>query len=121
MFQDITKPPPPLPAIELRRLEAGVSVLSPLVRRGTGPPLIILTANNDDSTKIIEGVPSLLVKWAEEGFTVAEIQQQALEKDAVGALKRSIEAVRQNPKCEPKDKIGLIGEYQRELLANIIN
>jgi carboxymethylenebutenolidase len=109
MFQDITKPPPPLPAVELKQLEAGVSVLTPLVRRGTGPPLIVLAADNDDSTSIIEGVPSLLIKWAEEGYTVAEIQRQALEKDAAGTLKRSIEALRENSKCEPKDKIGLVG------------
>jgi carboxymethylenebutenolidase len=68
MFQDVTKPPPPLPAMELKQLDAGISVLSPLVRRGTGPPLIILAADNDDSINIVEGVPSLLVKWAEEGF-----------------------------------------------------
>jgi|SRR5690242_986062 len=111
MFQDITKSPPPLPATELHRLDAGVAILSPLVRRGTGPPLIILTANNDGHTKIIEGVPSHLIKWAEEGFTVAEIQQQALVTDAAGTLKRSIEALRQNPKCEPKEKIGLVGMY----------
>lgn len=110
MFQDITKPPPPLPAVELKQLEPGVSVLSPLVRRGTGPPLIILAADNDDSISIIEGIPSLLIKWAEEGYTVAEIQRQALEKDAAGTLKRSIEALRENPKCEPKDKIGVVGK-----------
>ncbi|KAF3049096.1 hypothetical protein E8E11_006963 [Didymella keratinophila] len=81
---------------------------SPLVRRGTGPPLIILAADNDDSTNIVEGVPSLLIKWAEEGYTVAEIQRQALEKDAAGTLQRSIEAPRDNPKCEPKNKIGLV-------------
>ncbi|KAL6706903.1 hypothetical protein ACN47E_005046 [Coniothyrium glycines] len=108
MFQDITKPPPPLPAVELIQLDAGVSVLSPLVRRGTGPPLIILAADNNHATDIVEGVPSHLIKWAEEGFTVAEIQQQALKEDADGVLKRAIEALRGNPKCEPKDKIGLV-------------
>ncbi|KAF3001235.1 hypothetical protein E8E13_002641 [Curvularia kusanoi] len=108
MFQDITKPPPPLPAVEFRQLEPGLTILSPLVRRGTGPPLIILAPNNNDAEKIVEGVPSHLIKWAEEGFTVAEIQQQVLEKDAAGALRRSIEAIRENPKCEPKEKIGLV-------------
>lgn len=114
MFQDITKPPPPLPAVELKQFDVGVSVLSPLVRRGTGPPLIILAADNDDSTNIVEGVPSHLIKWAEEGYTVAEIQRQALEKDAAGTLKRSIEVLRANPKCEPKDKIGVVGKYHYE-------
>ena len=110
MFQDITKPPPPLPAVEFCQLEDGVTILSPLVRRGTGPPLIILAPNNNDAEMIVEGVPSHMIKWAEEGFTVAEIQQQALERDAVGALKRSIEAIRESSKCEPKSNIGLVCE-----------
>lgn len=110
MFQDITKPPPPLPTVELKQLDAGLSILSPLVRRGTGPPLIILAADNDDSTNIVDGVPSHLIKWAEEGYAVAEIQQQALEKDAAGMLRRSIEALRANTQCEPKDRIGLVGK-----------
>lgn len=109
MFQDITKPPPPLPKVELKQLDLGVSILSPLVRRGNGPPLIVLSADNDDSTTIVEGVPSLLIKWAEEGYTVVEIQLQALAKDAASILKRSIEALRDHPKCEPKEKIGLVG------------
>lgn len=108
MFQDITKPPPPLPTVEFCQPENGVTILLPLVRRGTGPPLIILATNNNDAEKIVEGVPSHMIKWAEEGFTVAEIQQQALEKDAAGVLKRSIEAIRENSKCEPKSKIGLV-------------
>jgi carboxymethylenebutenolidase len=111
MFQDITKPPPPLPVVEFRQLEDGVTILPPLVRRGTGPPLIILAPNNNDAEKIVEGVPSNMIKWAEEGFTVAEIQQQALEIDAAGALMRSIEAIRGNSKCEPKEKIGLVCEF----------
>lgn len=111
MFQDITKPPPPLPAVEFCQLEPGLTILSPLVRRGTGPPLIILAPNNNDAEKIVEGVPSHLIKWAEEGFTVAEIQQQVLEEDAAGALRRSIEAIRENPKCEPKEKIGLVCRF----------
>ena len=110
MFQDIAKPPPPLPAVELSQLEDGVTILSPLVRRGTGPPLIILAPNNNDAEKIVEGVPSHMTKWAEEGFIVAEIQQRALERDAAGALKRSIEALRESSKCEPELKIGLVCE-----------
>jgi carboxymethylenebutenolidase len=118
MFQDITKPPPPLPVVEFRQLEKGVTILSPLVRRGTGPPLIILAPNNNDAEKIVEGVPSHMIKWAEEGFTVAEIQQQALGRDAAGALKRSIEAIRENSKCEPKSKIGLVCESPSILLSD---
>lgn len=119
MFQDITKPPPPLPTVELLQLEEGVKILSPLVRRVTGPPLVVLAPNNDDAEKIVEGVPSHLIKWAEEGFTVAEIQQCALGQDAVGTLERSIQALRANPKCEPKEKIGVVGQYHLILPSDL--
>ncbi|KAI8943669.1 hypothetical protein NX059_001653 [Plenodomus lindquistii] len=108
MFQDITKPPPPLPAEELRKLEVGVSILSPLTRRGDGPGMILLVADNDAAASVIDGVPSNLLKWAEEGFTVVEIQKQALEKNATDVLRRGLDALRDNPKCESKDKVGLV-------------
>jgi hypothetical protein len=47
---------------------------------------------------------------------VAEVQRQALKKDAAGALKRSIEALRGDPKCEPKVKIGLVGRLNHGCL-----
>lgn len=111
MFRDITKPPPPLPAEELREIETGAVILSPLTRRGHGPGVILLVPDSDASAKIIDGVPSHLVKWAEEGYTVVEIQQQALVKDATNAVKRGVEALKENPNCEPKDKIGVVGKF----------
>ncbi|KAJ4293705.1 hypothetical protein N0V90_008989 [Kalmusia sp. IMI 367209] len=108
MFNDITKPPPPLPTEDLRELGPGVSILSPLTRRGHGPGIILLVPDSDASTKIIEGIPSLLVKWAEEGYTVVEIQQQALEKNAGDALGQGVDALKQNEKCTPIDKIGVV-------------
>ncbi|KAH7392531.1 hypothetical protein BKA66DRAFT_439256 [Pyrenochaeta sp. MPI-SDFR-AT-0127] len=109
MFADITKPPPPMPIEEFRELDRGVSLLSPLTRRGHGPGIILLVPNTESSTRIIDGVPSHLVKWAEEGYTVVEIQQQALEGDAADVLKRSMNALIENPKCDPKDRFGVIG------------
>ncbi|KAL1593327.1 hypothetical protein SLS60_010935 [Paraconiothyrium brasiliense] len=108
MFNDITKPPPPLPTEELRILRQGVSMLSPLTRRGYGPGIILLVSDTDASTNIIEGVPSHLVKWAEEGYAVVEIQQQALQKSVSHALGQAIDALKQNEKCTPKEKIGVV-------------
>ncbi|KAF2793436.1 hypothetical protein K505DRAFT_375359 [Melanomma pulvis-pyrius CBS 109.77] len=123
MFNDITKPPPPLPVEDLHELGPGVSLLAPLSRRGHGPGIILLVSDSDASTKIIEGVPSHLVKWAEEGYTVVEIQQQALANGAADVLKRSLDALKDNPKCEPKDRIGVIA-YDPEcwnLAAEAVN
>lgn len=109
MFNDITKPAPPLPTEELRTLSGGISILSPLTRRGHGPGIILLVPDSDTSTKIIEGVPSHLVKWAEEGYAVVEIQQQALQKNADDALRQAVDALKQNEKCTSKEKIGVVG------------
>lgn len=109
MFNDISKPPPPLPSPELTEVMPGVSLLRPLSRLGTGPGVIILTHDYEDSLAIKEGVPSPLVKWAEEGYAVIEIQAAALGTNKGHVIKSALETLRDCEKCEPKDKIGLVG------------
>lgn len=116
MFNDISKPPPPLPSPALTALGPGASLLRPLSRRGTGPGIILLTADAEDPLAIRDGVPSPLVKWAEEGYTVVEIQARALlradggDDGAQQVLKSAVEALVGCDKCEPKDKVGLVGQ-----------
>lgn len=110
MFNDISKPPPPLPQQDVHELEDGVTLISPLSRRGFGPGVLLLVPDTDASTKIIEGVPSHLIKWAEEGYTVAQIQQRALSKNAAKVITITIQALNENSKCEPKGVIGVIGK-----------
>lgn len=107
---DISKPPPPLPSPVLTAIMPGVSLLRPLTRRGTGPGLIILTADYKEPLAIDKGVPSTLVKWAEEGYTVIEIQARAIETGRGHLIKSAVEELQACEKCEPKDKIGLVGE-----------
>ncbi|ROV95727.1 hypothetical protein VMCG_07623 [Cytospora schulzeri] len=107
-YNDISKPPPPLPSPELTEIMPGVSLLRPLSRRGTGPGMIILTSNYEDPLAIIEGVPSPLVKWAEEGYTVVEIQARALQTGKGHLIKGAVEQLEGCEKCEPKDQIGLV-------------
>lgn len=110
MFNDITKPPPPLPAADLQTLEDGVSFLSPLSRRGHGPGIILLVSDTDDQMMIADGVPSHLVKWAEEGYATVEIQLKAIkEGKATDVLAKAVEALDSNEKCQPKGKIGIVG------------
>ena len=114
MFEDITKPPAPLPTPQLETLQPGVSLLPPLLRKGDqGPGLIVLSLDSDSSANpvnISEGVPSPLLKWAEEGYTVVEIKHAALsgDKSALDVLIEAVAALSRCPKCEPKDKIGLV-------------
>ncbi|KAJ3959077.1 hypothetical protein N0V92_004318 [Colletotrichum tropicale] len=106
-YADITKPPKPLPQNHLEAVAEGISLLLPLSRRGTGPGLILLVPSLDKALAIEEGVPSLPVKWAEEGYTVAAIEQGALQGNALQALQAATTALKGSDKCEPKDVVGL--------------
>jgi carboxymethylenebutenolidase len=111
LYNDITKAPPPLPSTEPHCLSDGITLLPPLTRRGHGPGLIIvLQDHNHDALSIQEGVPSIMVKWAEERYTVVEVQQRAVWAGASRALETALGALSTCSKCEPQDKIGLIGK-----------
>jgi carboxymethylenebutenolidase len=114
-YNDISQPPPPLPTPNLVELEEGLKLLLPLTRRGYGPGIILLTPNTDDPLAIREGVPSLLVKWAEEGYAVVGIEERALEKGGSASLKAALKALSTCEKCEPKGKVGLVGMPPRYL------
>lgn len=109
-FNDISNPPPPLPSPVLTAVLPGVSLLRPLSRRGTGPGMIVLAADYGDSLAITDGVPSPLIKWAEEGYAVVEIRPEALKSGRGDPIRSAIEALYGCDVCEPKDKIGLTGE-----------
>ncbi|KAI1336033.1 hypothetical protein F5Y15DRAFT_216535 [Xylariaceae sp. FL0016] len=115
MYADITKPPAPLPTPQLTALSPGLSLLLPLTRRGTGPGLIVLTPDSEDQLSIKEGVPSPLIKWAEEGYTVVEIQAAAvIGKNPFEVLRQAVRALEKCEKCEFNEKVGLVA-YGPEL------
>ncbi|KAJ4395877.1 hypothetical protein N0V93_000091 [Gnomoniopsis smithogilvyi] len=114
MYNDITKPAPPLPSPQLTEVKPGVALLPPLSRRGTGPGIIILTCDYEDSLAIKDGVPSPMIKWAEEGYTVVEIQSRALSGATEDVLSLALHTLTTCEKCEPKDKVGLVA-YEPEL------
>ncbi|CEI61264.1 hypothetical protein FVEN_g6012 [Fusarium venenatum] len=108
MFADITQPPKPLPTAQLKAVRSGVSLLPPLSRRGHGPGLVVLTPTSEDLLKIEDGVPSVLIKWAEEGYTVVQIDASAFEDgNSVDILRDALETMRQ---CDKYDEgnIGLV-------------
>lgn len=108
---DTSKAPAPLPIPRLTRVSPGVSLLLPLSRKGTGPGLIILIPDSNEKLAIKNGVPSLLRKWAEEGYTVCAILESAFEGENVEELlKKARSALSRCMECEPKGPIGLIGK-----------
>lgn len=110
MFNDITKPPPPLPKVETWEVASGIDILLPLTRRGNGPGIIILTPDFDDSLAIKEGVPAPMLKWAEEGYVVAQIQAKALSAGSNDIVTQALKALSPCEKLESKDKQVLIGQ-----------
>ena len=110
MYADISQPPPPLPRPQLSEVRSGISILAPLSRRGHGPGLIILVPNSTPQLTIIEGVPSPIFKWAEEGYTVVEIQASALTAGA-DAISPALDALKSHKKCDSHRAVGLVGTW----------
>ncbi|KAF4446093.1 hypothetical protein F53441_10241 [Fusarium austroafricanum] len=103
--------PPTLPATRLRQPAANLTILEPLSRRGSGPGLIILvseTGKASDTTLRIDGcVPSPLMKWAEEGYTVAEITEAGLASPGA-AISQALSELEGTKSTEPKNVVGIV-------------
>ena len=69
--------------------------------------IIVVPDSSKSNLSIIEGVPSPLIKWAEESYTVVEIQESALAGDI---LQRAVKAIFMSESCVPKEKVGLVGK-----------
>lgn len=109
MYADITKPPAPLPTPQLKNIRPGILLLPPLSRRGHGPGLILLAHSSVDPLRIDQGVPSELIKWAEEGYTVVKLEPNAFESfESLDVINEAVGALNQCEKCD-KGKIGLVG------------
>ncbi|KAH7148450.1 hypothetical protein EDB81DRAFT_463505 [Dactylonectria macrodidyma] len=118
LYAPSSSTPAALPQTQLTELQPGVTLLAPLSRRGHGPGIILLTADSADQVSIKEGVPSASVKWAEEGFAVAEIQATALAA-GTAVLKTAFDALKEHEKCDSTDKIGLVA-YDPELWSQVL-
>ncbi|KAH9206716.1 hypothetical protein DL95DRAFT_528294 [Leptodontidium sp. 2 PMI_412] len=108
MYGDITKPAPPLPQPQLKQIRKGLSLLLPLSRRGSGPGLIILVPDHDKQLSIEAGIPSPLMKWAEEGYIVVEIQSSALVGSGENILGEAVNALKACERCDQKERIGVV-------------
>lgn len=111
MFTPTTVPAAPLPIPRLSEVRPGLSLLRPLSRKGTGPGLVVVCPETADPLAIVNGVPWPLVKWAEESYTVVQVQPEALENGAEAVLKDALAALSECEDCSPKGKIGIVGEY----------
>lgn len=111
-------PPKPVPPQQPEEIAKGITLLRPLSRKGHGPGLIILAPAQDNNNpptsppEIQNGIPSLRMKWAEEGYCVAQIQPHAFSSSASSssssALQIAVQALQACAECEPKEKMGII-------------
>ena len=105
-----------LPTADLQRLSDHVSLLPPLSRRGYGPGLIIVLPAGTPSyaqggVLCEDGVPPPLLKWAEEGFAVVEIREQAFQQEnATETFGKAVAALEKCKECREEGGIGLLGE-----------
>lgn len=112
-------PPKPVPPQQPEKIAEGITLLRPLSRKGHGPGLIILApppAQNDNNPttstpEIQNGIPSLRMKWAEEGYCVVQIQPHASSSSSSSSssvLQIAVQALQACAECEPKEKMGII-------------
>lgn len=99
-----------LPTPHLVELGPGLSLLRPLSRCGHGPGLIVLTSDCGPGGLALEaGVPSPLMKWAEEGYTVVEVRAKAWT-GAQEPIARALAELAHCESCQPKEQVGLVGK-----------
>lgn len=124
-----SEPPKPVPPQKPEEIAQGITLLRPLSRKGHGPGLIILAPppaqdNNNPTTsskEIQNGIPSLRMKWAEEGYCVAQIQPHACSSSSSSSssvLQIAVQALQACAECEPKEKMGIVC-YNFDLWFNV--
>lgn len=99
--------PVPLPCAPHFNARPNIVIQPPLSRRGVGPGLVILVEEHMPLAKHEKTLdPPPLLKWAEEGYAVAQIMvsDSSFEDD----LRDALLALRSLNTCVPNAKFGLI-------------
>jgi carboxymethylenebutenolidase len=106
---DVKETPVPLPSAPAQSLEGGIFLQPPLSRRGHGPGILIIGAEETllrGKEHILDPPP--LQKWAEEGYAVLAAGLPLQGGSLKTTLERGIQALKELPECDVKDKFGLI-------------
>ena len=110
-YADISQPAKPLPTADVETIDSNLGLQSPLTRRGgPGPGLILIVPEAAKGAVTHDGVPSPLLKWAEEGYCVAEV---TADNHVDKTMSDALEVLEQSTHCEPKDRVGLVGKSYR--------
>lgn len=113
---DVVQETPPSngPNAPPQRISPHLTLQPPLTRRGHGPGLILVLdhyASVEQSENNLDPPP--LVKWAEEGFAVAQVMVPGkVDEGGEFPLERAIEVLRACKECDAKEGFGLICEFR---------
>ena len=102
-------PPEALSPPQPYEVSQGITLVSPLSRKGVGPGLIVVVSRAAAGLSIVNGIPSPSMKWAEEGYCVVELVSTAWQ-DGLNPLVLADNALVRCKACQPKGGIGLICE-----------
>lgn len=105
--------PEPLPPPSVLKIGPGLLLVSPLSRRGHGPGIFVLVEKTSSGLALDHGVPSPTRKWAEEGYTVVEITEDAFQDSSPSPFEAAQVAFDTSTFCEPKSPAGLVCYSQR--------
>lgn len=105
-----------LPSAQPIKISANICIQPPLTRRGHGPALVLLVPNGVDLSKSDKTLdPPPLQKWAEEGYTVAQILLNDGNHDHFESYFDVIFSEMQKlgvGVCDSVDRVGLICKYE---------
>ena len=103
----------PLPNAPCIRVNSRITIQPPLSRRGVGPGLLLVvdeSLNLEGHEKTLDPPP--LLKWAEEGYAVAQILAPNTPGSSLGEnLGVALTELKKLESWQPRDKLSLIGEW----------
>jgi carboxymethylenebutenolidase len=102
-----TEPPRPVPPPSPEAIGPGLTLLRPQTRKGVGPGLIVLVDDFAAGVDIRNGVPSPLMKWAEEGYNVIEVTSKAWD-GFLNPIDECVASLSAPGICEDPGKLGLL-------------
>ncbi|KAI1453952.1 hypothetical protein F4805DRAFT_340019 [Annulohypoxylon moriforme] len=91
-------------------MNSRLTTARPLSRRGHGPGLLLLVDEELDLCRHNKTLdPPPLLKWAEEGFAVAQLRATASDEDLIrNGLRSALSELSRMPSCDQSERIGII-------------
>ncbi|KAI1206653.1 uncharacterized protein F4807DRAFT_437728 [Annulohypoxylon truncatum] len=91
-------------------MDSRLTITPPLSRRGHGPGLLLLVDEGLDLRRHKKTLdPPPLLKWAEEGFAVAQLRAAASNKDFIrDGLRLALSELSGSSSCDQSERIGIM-------------